>query len=301
MKVLIMGGKGQLGQLVARGFARDGQEVISTDLPELDITRQEAVDQAMHNTRPALVVNCSAYTAVDRAETDTEIAFAVNRDGPAHLAAACDAHGIPLIHISTDYVFDGNLGKPYRETDPVCPVGVYAASKAEGEVAVRTAAGRHIILRTAWLYAARGKNFVHTMLAAADRGVSLRVVADQRGCPTAAGDLAAAVVEISRQVASSQAAASPRWGTYHYCGSGITTWYDFAVAIFASVRRWGKEMNPAIAPVTTREYPTPARRPPFSALDCTALEKAFGIVPPPWQESLDGVIDQIMTEWKAKG
>jgi dTDP-4-dehydrorhamnose reductase len=292
MQVLITGGKGQLGRLVAEQFLQGGNGVDSTDLPELDITRQEAVDRMVDTKAPDLVVNCSAYTAVDQAESDREAAYAVNRDGPAVLAAACDAAGVPLIHISTDYVFDGSLDRPYRESDPVRPTGVYGASKAEGETAVRRGTARHIILRTAWLYAAQGKNFVHTMLSAAAKGIPLRVVADQRGCPTAAEDLAHAIAAIGKRVVVSPGV----WGTYHYCGTGITTWYDFAAAIFASARRWRKELTPELVPIPTSDYPTPARRPPYSALDCSAIRRAFGIVAPPWQESLDRVIDSIMAE-----
>jgi dTDP-4-dehydrorhamnose reductase len=283
MKILVTGSKGQLGtELILQG-GDFGFEIIGADLPELDITDINQTRAAVSDSQAFLVINAAAYTAVDKAETEQELAFSVNRDGPANLAESCADVNIPLIHISTDFVFDGKKTSPYLETDAVSPVSVYGRSKAAGEDAVRERISEHIILRTSWLYSVQGYNFVKTMLRLGQEKDVIRVVADQYGCPTSAADLAEALLRMAAQL---RERSEIQWGTYHYCGQGITTWHGFAEAIFELS---GKT---AVAePIPTAEYPTPAQRPAFSALDCTRIQEHFGIVPRPWKKSLKEVVE----------
>ncbi|MGE5271302.1 MAG: dTDP-4-dehydrorhamnose reductase, partial [Thiohalocapsa sp.] len=234
------------------------------------------------------LVNAAAYTAVDRAESETDKAWAGNCTGPLNLAAVCEEAAIPLIHLSTDYVFDGSKQGAYREDDPVKPLGIYGQTKEAGERAVRGLAARHMILRTAWVYSAHGSNFVKTMLRlAADRPV-LRVVADQVGSPTSAADIAAAIGTVIAAIA----AGNTSWGTYHFAGAGAVSWHGFAEAIFEAARPWRGE-PPRIEAITTAEYPTPARRPANSVLDCQRIGAAFRIVPRPWQQAVAEAVAEI--------
>jgi dTDP-4-dehydrorhamnose reductase len=237
-----------------------------------------------------LIVNAAAYTAVDKAEAEPESAWRANRDGPAQLAAWCAETGVPLIHVSTDYVFDGRKGAPYVETDPTSPTGVYGASKLAGEQAVAASGARAVVLRTSWVYAATGRNFVLTMLNAARKTGNLRVVADQRGCPTAADDLAAAILAVADRLAAGWDDAFG--GIFHAAGSGETTWHGLAEAVFARAERHGLA-RPAVAAITTAEYPTPARRPPDSRLDCGKLQGVFGLRLPAWHDSVDRTVDAV--------
>ncbi|MFQ5356487.1 MAG: dTDP-4-dehydrorhamnose reductase, partial [Mariprofundaceae bacterium] len=231
-------------------------------------------------------------TAVDRAESEPELAYAVNRDGVANLAAACRESDIPLIHISTDYVFDGQQSTPYAEEDPVNPMGVYGASKLAGERVLETELEQHIVIRTAWVYGAHGHNFVKTMLRLGREKESLSVVADQYGCPTSAPDIAETVLNISQQVYDK---GNRVWGMYHYVAEGITTWHEFAAAVFDEGRRYENLCVRDIRPISTSEYPTPARRPSNSALDCTKIKQVFNIDCKPWRQSLRGVIKEMYT------
>jgi dTDP-4-dehydrorhamnose reductase len=240
---------------------------------------------------PWLVVNAAAYTAVDAAEKDADAAYRANRDGPAELARLCEAAGIPLIHVSTDYVYDGAKGEPYVETDPVAPQCVYGASKLAGEAAVLAACRRAVVLRTSWVYAPTGRNFVCTMLTLGRTRDRLTVVADQKGCPTTAADLAAAILEIAAHIAASG------WqdgfgGVFHAAGSGWTTWHGLASAAFAEAARHGAPV-PRVDPIATADWPTPAKRPADSRLDCTKLATVFGVRLPDWQPSLARTIDAI--------
>ncbi len=290
MQILVIGSNGQLGwELCRRGKTREF-EIIPLDIPEFDITDSLTVTKAVSNPDISLVINASAYTAVDKAETELELAFAINRDGPGYLAASCAEAGIPLIHISTDYVFDGNKKEPYRETDPVSPLGVYGKSKAEGEARVRDYLKEHIIIRTAWLYGIHGNNFVKTMLRLGKENETLKVVADQYGCPTCAADLAEAVLTIAKQINERHDCA---WGTYHFCGAGETTWHAFAEKIFELARQYDSFAIKKVEPITTAEYPTPARRPFNSVMDCSMLTKEFGIEPSPWSESLSLMVKNL--------
>ena len=240
-----------------------------------------------------LVINASAYTAVDKAETEAELSFAVNRDGPTYLAKSCSEQKIPLIHISTDYVFDGKKQGPYRASDPVSPQGVYGKSKVAGENAIRECLREHIILRTAWLYGVHGNNFVKTMLRLGKEYKELNVVNDQYGCPTCAADLAQAIFTIAESFKDGQ---NVKWGTYHYCGKGKTTWYDFTEKIIELAKSKKSLIVEKINPLTTEEYPTPAKRPANSTMDCTLLTRTFGIHPPHWEESLIRTIQAICEE-----
>jgi len=283
MKLAVIGSKGQLGwELRRRGESR-GLDVIPLDLPDFDINDQLRVDKVLSRDGISLAINAAAYTAVDKAESEPEIAFAVNSEGPGHAARACARRNIPLIHISTDYVFDGNKGTPYLETDPVCPIGVYGESKAAGEKAVRDALENHVILRTSWLYSTHGNNFVKTILRLAKEREELRVVDDQYGSPTYAGDLAEAILSIAEQTRGRGPAP---WGTYHYCGKGVTTWHEFAQKICEFGKLHAPMRVREIKAVSTPEYPTAARRPPYSVLDCAKIEKSFGVIRKPWQASL---------------
>jgi dTDP-4-dehydrorhamnose reductase len=288
MKLLVLGAGGQVGHELRRLAWPADYRVAAFDRAGVDITQGEAVAAAFDCERPDIVINAAAYTAVDRAESEPDIAWAGNCAGPGHLAAACRAAGIPLIHISTDYVFDGSKQGPYREDDPVNPLGVYGHSKEAGDRAVREALPEHVILRTAWVYSAHGHNFVKTMLRVAAERPVLRVVADQIGSPTSAGDIAGAIAAIVRRVA----AGDPRWGTYHFAGGGAVTWHGFAEAIFELAALW-RGAAPKVEAITTADYPTPARRPANSVLDCRHIGEAFGIAPRPWREALAEVIGEL--------
>ncbi|CAH2600976.1 dTDP-4-dehydrorhamnose reductase [Rhodovastum atsumiense] len=285
--ILVTGGTGQLASALAE--AADGLKLLRVGRPDFDFDRPDAIHPLLDRTRPSLVINAAAYTAVDRAETDALAAWRANHDGPAALAAWCAAAGVPLIHVSTDYVFDGLKGAPYVETDPTHPCGVYGASKLAGEAAVLATAARAIVLRTSWVYAPRGRNFVLTMLNARAKTDRLRVVADQIGCPTPAGDLAAAILQIARQIRAQPW--QEGWnGLYHAAGTGWTSWHGLASAVFEEAARYGM-VPPTVEPITTADWPTPVRRPPDSRLDCAKLAATFGISLPPWRSSLAKVID----------
>jgi len=258
--------------------------------PEFDFDRPDTLAAAFQAASPSLLVNAAAWTAVDTAEVEPDAAGRANRDGPATLAALCADAGIPMIHVSTDYVFDGLKGAPYTEADPTSPTGVYGRTKLEGEQAVMAACPRAVVLRTSWVYSAAGKNFVRTMLGAAQKVPRLRVVADQRGCPTAARDLAAAIMAIAPQLAD---AGPDQSGVFHACGAGETTWHGLATAVFEEAARHG-HLVPAVDAIATADWPTPARRPPDSRLDCTKLARVFGVRLPKWRASLARTVDELL-------
>jgi dTDP-4-dehydrorhamnose reductase len=287
MKVLVTGAHGQVGWELSRGGARKGFDILALDRATLDITDQSAVNRQVSGSSASLVVNAAAYTAVDQAESEPGLAFAANRDGPAHLASACAKAGIPLIHISTDYVFDGYKKGPYVEADPVSPVGVYGESKTAGEEEVRSRLPNHIIIRTSWLYGVQGKNFVKTMLRLGRERDLIQVVEDQYGSPTYAADLAEAIMRIAAQIRENRQIA---WGTYHYCGKGVTSWYGLAKEILSMAKQYTSLRVKTIEAISTAEYPTAAKRPLNSALDCSLVEKTFDIHPKPWRESLAQMI-----------
>ncbi|MBW1776357.1 MAG: dTDP-4-dehydrorhamnose reductase [Deltaproteobacteria bacterium] len=293
MTLAILGCNGQLGRELALSARIKGLAAAGADLPEVDITEAASVRSFIASVRPSVVVNAAAYTQVDQAESDPQTAFAVNAKGPERLARLCAQRRLPLIHISTDYVFDGKGEKPYREDDPVNPLGVYGRSKEEGEQKIRSCWGMHIIIRTAWLYSPFGQNFVKTMLRLGKERKELRVVADQYGSPTCAADLARAIVTIIETLHRNPA---PPWGTYHFTGLGITTWHGFAKAVFAEARRYMPLKVMEVIPVPTREYPTPALRPGYSVLDCTRIQRLWNATLRPWEESLKETLHRIFKE-----
>ncbi len=290
MKIFVTGSKGQLGHELLIQGNNSGYEILPADLPDLDITDKTQVKHRLERFQPSFVVNAAAYTNVDKAETEQNFAFAVNRDGPANLAEACAKLEIPLIHISTDFIFDGKKSSPYIESDPVSPLSVYGKSKQEGENEVRSRLKKHIILRTAWLYGVHGQNFVKTMLRLGREKEVISVVSDQFGSPTSAADLAEAVLQIISRIKYSD---DINWGTYHYCGHGITTWHVFAKEIINLAKHYIPIKTITVKPISTAEYPTKATRPCFSALDCNLIKKNFGINIKPWQDSLKTVIRQV--------
>lgn len=290
MTILVTGGSGQLAQALAEAAGDRPVRVVGR--PEFDFDRIAALPRLLAEARPSLVVNAAAYTAVDRAESDAAAAWRANRDGPAVLAAWCGAAGIPLIHVSTDFVFDGSKGAPYTEDDAPNPTSVYGASKLAGEQAVLAACPQAIVLRTSWVYAARGRNFVLTMLNLASTRDRLRVVADQRGCPTAASDLAAAILGITDAIGREGWQARFR-GLFHAAGGGETTWHGLASAAITRAAAHGQKQPEAIEAITSAEFPTPVKRPADSRLDCGKLARVFGQRLPPWEEALDRTLARI--------
>lgn len=288
--VLVTGGSGQVGSALKR-LAVDDFELVAPGRAELDLTDPAAI-AAMVASRPwAAVINAAAYTAVDKAETDVVAAWQINALAPAAFAAATHSAGIPLIHVSTDYVFDGAGTDAYVEDDPVGPVGVYGASKAAGEQAVRTANPHHVVLRTAWVVSPDGANFIKTMLRLGADRPELRVVADQYGCPTAAEDIARTLIMMLRAATGD----TPRWGTWHFVNGGEATWHELAEAVFARAAVHGRP-QPKVTAITTADYPTPARRPANSRLSTARIERDFGIVPRPWRTAIDGIVDQLLAK-----
>lgn len=286
MRLAVTGKNGQVVSAL-QALANDELEIVTLGRPEFDLARPETIAKALHDAKPDVVVSAAAYTAVDKAESEPEIAFAVNRDGPRAVAQAAKELGIPVIHLSTDYVFDGTKGSAYVEGDPTGPSSVYGHSKLEGENAVADANPDHVILRTAWVYSEHGNNFVKTMLRLGESRDELNVVADQFGCPTSANDIATAIVEIARRLSSDPSARLR--GLFHLSGTGETNWANFAKQIFAfSAEHGGKSV--VVNNITTEQYPTPARRPANSRLDCSKLEEVYGIRLPGWQTSTRAVV-----------
>ncbi len=294
--VLVIGRAGQVASELARAKWPAGVEVRCFGRESFDLTNAATAATLVHAQRPALIVNAAAYTAVDRAETEPEAAYALNRDGPAHLAEAAAALSIPLIHLSTDYVFDGfktgdSRTGAYSENDPIAPLGVYGASKAAGEQAVRERCPAHLILRTSWVYSPFGANFVRTMLRLGRERPEIGVVADQTGCPTAAADIAAAIAAIAGRV---DAVGPGGFGTFHLCGTGATTWHGFAAAIFEQAAALGAPV-PRMKAITTADYPTPARRPVNSVLATDRIRTVWGVALRPWPEALKDCLRELLS------
>lgn len=296
MRILLLGANGQVGTELQRSLAPLGELVAATrngrlndgapcEVADLDVPA--GLEGLVAKAAPDVVVNAAAYTAVDRAENEPEAAFRANAHAPEALARACAARDALLVHYSTDYVFDGSASQPYREDDPTSPLGVYGASKLAGEAAIARSGARHMIFRTAWVYAAHGHNFLLTMLRLAAERDALRVVADQIGGPTPAAYIADATAAIL-------ARESDRSGLWHLTCGGRTSWHGFAEAIMAgAVERGLLARAPRVLPIATRDYPTPAARPACSVLDNTRLQRAFGLAPKPWQEGLCSVLDSL--------
>ncbi len=287
MKILLTGITGQVGQEL-QGTLTSVGEVVGLSRQELDLTKPEKVKDTIVQIRPNIIVNAAAYTAVDKAEGESELAMAINAHAPKAMAEAANQISATLVHISTDYVFDGTNHTPYQEDDITNPLGVYGKSKLLGEEAIKQICDRHIILRTAWVYGSKGHgNFVKTMLRLGKEREELRVVADQIGSPTWSYDIAVAITQLVSDRANI--------GTYHFTNSGVASWYDFAVAIFSEAKQLNFPLKiQQVLPITTKDYPTPAKRPSYSVLSKSKFIGTLGEYPPYWRDSLT----KMLTQWK---
>lgn len=290
MKVLVVGREGQLARGLLGAAVGTGIQVVSIGRPDIDLADEKSVGAAFARERPDVAVNTAAYTAVDKAESEPAVAHAVNALGAEYVAKACAAHSIPVIHISTDYVFDGMKDGPYIESDPTGPINVYGCTKLEGELRVAKACERHVILRTAWLYSPWGSNFVKTMLRLATTRPNISVVQDQVGSPTYAPDLARSILTIVTDVLGDPRAG--RWGTYHAVARGETTWFGFAREVFRHAAAHGLPVAD-VAGIATSAYPTPARRPANSRLNCDKLRRMFGLELPDWRLGVEDCVARL--------
>ncbi len=288
MSILLLGAQGQVGQALMKTLTPLGT-LVPIGRQQMDLTDLAAIALKIKTLQPQLIVNAAAYTAVDKAESEPELAYRINAEAPAAIAQSAAACGAALVHISTDYVFSGQAGSPRCETDATGPLSVYGKTKLAGEDAVRAALDQHVIVRTAWVYGAQGKsNFLKTMLRLGKAQSEVNVVADQVGSPTWANDLAAAIARLSEKVT-----AVP--GTYHYTNSGVASWYDFAIAIFEEARALGMPLKvQTVNPITTADYPTPAPRPAYSVLNCQKIARILGDSPPYWRQSLRAMLTDYM-------
>lgn len=287
MRVLITGVRGQVGHELMR-LVPSGFEAIGMGSAELDISDAARVVDVVERVQPQLIINAAAYTSVDKAESEPERAYAVNRDGVANLAAVAQRLAIPLLHISTDYVFAGDASAPYQEQDATAPTGVYGASKLAGEQELMAGCSRHLILRTSWVFGAHSNNFVKTMLRLGRERDELSVVADQQGCPTSAASIARALWTLAQQYRDS---GELQWGLYHYSGVPACSWHGFAQEIFAQAHGLGiLQRVPVVHGISTAQYPTPAKRPAWSVLDCSLLHSTHGVVPVDWREELQAML-----------
>lgn len=287
--IVVFGAGGQLGLELIDLAAREGRALCGFDARRVDITKSQMVVRAIAEQKPRVVINAAAFTEVDKAESEPERAFAVNAEGAGIVAAACSAAGVPLIQISTDYVFDGEKVGAYREDDPVSPLGIYGKSKASGEEAVRSACPHHLIIRTAWLYGIHGSNFLKTMLRLAGERDQIDVVADQTGTPTSTGDLAHAILVVAEAIIGGRRP----WGTYHLTASGETTWHGFAKRIMAAqAPLTGRQ--PRVNAISTADYPTAARRPKNSVLDSSKFFRTFGYRAEEWSTAVDQTVRELV-------
>jgi len=284
MKILITGAGGMTGSELVRQAHERSWDVVGLTRDDLDITDADQVEGIIGAERPDVIVNAAAYTAVDAAESDAEAAMAVNAAGTQNIARAAKTNGAQVLHISTDYVFDGEATHPYLPDDKPAPINVYGESKLAGELALKEACSEHVIVRTSWVYSHEGKNFVRTMLRAADEKTELRIVNDQLGCPTSSQDLARALLCAANLMMKSYVS-----GTYHFCNAGETSWFDFATAIF-DLRN---STQPKLIPISTTDFPTAAKRPRWSVLDTNSFQLAFGVEPRPWRDSLKETMERI--------
>lgn len=290
-RMVVTGRNGQVAQSILELGARRGFEVLALSRPGFDLAEPATIGPALRALAPDVVVSAAAYTAVDKAESEADLAMRVNRDGPRALAEAAGELGVPILHLSTDYVFDGTKPSPYVEDDPTAPINIYGLTKLAGEQAIAAASPNHVILRTAWVYSPFGANFVKTMLALSGKRDSLRVVADQIGRPTYAPDIAEAIFSVARRLGDD---ASPELrGVFHLSGADDASWYDFAASILAgSAARGGRPVM--VEPIGSADYPTPARRPANSRLDGGKLARAFGVTLPSWRQSLEPCLDRLV-------
>ncbi|MDA9499492.1 dTDP-4-dehydrorhamnose reductase [Bradyrhizobium sp. CCBAU 11357] len=291
MRILLTGAAGQVGGALLP-LLRDQHTVIALARHEFDLSKPESLAGKLEALKPDLIINPAAYTAVDKAEDELALAFLVNGDAPAALARWAAAHDVPMVHFSTDYVFDGSGRNLWREDDPTGPLSAYGRSKLAGESAVRSAGGAHLVVRTAWVYAAQGANFMRTMIRLASERDSLRVVSDQWGTPTTARTIASVLVEILGRGADLSDVFARANGLIHLTNSGSTSWHGFASAIVEGLRSRGVPLKATeVLPIATKDYPTKATRPANSRLDLTRLKEAYGLVPPAWERALAEELD----------
>ncbi len=286
MRVLITGCHGQVGYSLTEKLSKDKEiTVLALDRDRLDITNEEAVNASVVEFQPSVIINAAAHTAVDKAEEEVELSYAINRDGPKYLAQAAQNVGAAILHISTDYVFAGNKIGEYTESDITNPQGVYGESKLAGEIAVAEVCDKHVILRTAWVFGENGNNFVKTMLRLGVNRDALNIVGDQFGGPTYAGDIAEALIQIAKHITQGD---SIEYGVYHFAGLPHVNWYEFAEAIFDTALEQGViNKKPNLTSITTEQYPTPAKRPNNSRLSTFKINNAFSIVASDWKTALN--------------
>ena len=279
--ILLTGGTGQVGQAVLRHAAEHGLEIFAPARAQMDLTNAQSIADMVASRPWSAVINCAAYTAVDRAETDAELAAQVNAVAPAIFAAETAKRDIPIIHVSTDYVFDGAKSAPYTEEDEINPLGVYGRTKEKGEAAVRGLNPRHAIIRTAWVVSSGGANFLNTMTRLASERTEISVVDDQVGCPSNASDIAQALLTVADPN-------SDQYGTWHFVNGGEASWFDLATRLFADMKRRGLH-TPVVHAIPTSQYPTPAKRPSNSRLSTAAIQRDFGIEPRHWHDAVDSI------------
>jgi dTDP-4-dehydrorhamnose reductase len=291
MRLLVLGGSGQLGTQLRTSTLPQNVQLLAPTRTAVDLGDPAAIRRLIGAESWSVVIDAAGYTNVDRAESEEELAFAVNAQAAACLAEETGKRGIPLIYVSTDYVFDGRKGAPYMETDAAAPLNAYGRSKLSGERQVSAANPRHVILRTAWLYSPYGTNFVRTILRLAQERDRLTVVGDQLGCPTSARDLAQACLDIA--VVCAAKPDHDNYGLYHFAGAEAATWFEFAKAILETAAGRLSRL-PELVPIASAQYPSPAARPADSRLDCTAIQHVFGLVPRPWRRALEETVDCLL-------
>ena len=299
MRFAVTGQNGQVARALAELAGRHGHDVVTLGRPELDLAEPDTIAPALRGVGADAVINAAAYTAVDKAESEPEVAMAVNGAGAGAVAAAAAALGLPVLQVSTDYVFDGSKPNPYVEEDAVAPLGAYGRSKLAGERAVAEANPRHAVLRTAWVYAPYGANFVRTMLRIAGNKPEVNVVADQHGCPTSALDIAATLLGVAVRMVEKPGDAS-LVGVFHMAARGQAVWADVAEAVFAASRAKGGP-SAVVNRITTAEFPTQAKRPANSRLDCSKLERVYGLTLPDWRGPLERTVSRLLNDARNAG
>jgi dTDP-4-dehydrorhamnose reductase len=302
MRILLTGVSGQVGSALREPLFSIGS-VLAADRSVLDLSRTNSLFPALNKLSPDLIINPAAYTAVDQAEEERNLAYCVNVEAPRALARWAASHGVPIVHFSTNYVFDGSGDRPWREDDPTEPLSVYGASKLSGEAAIRETGGSHLIIRTSWVFAATGKNFLTTIAKLARERQELRIIADQIGAPTSARSIAQAVISIINTQGANEGGSGVNLikrrfaevdGLVHMSDKGETSWHGFATAIVDGLRSRGQQLSVGnIAAICTKDFPTKAKRPLNSRLDMTRLEKVYGIQMPPWQDALSHELDEL--------
>jgi len=293
MHLLVTGAGGQLGQCLADQLNAQGITHTLLSRQDADINDTVVLEKIVADNDITAIINAAAYTAVDKAESEPELAKRINEDGPAALAKLCSRFDIPLLHVSTDYVFDGNKRVPYLESDLTAPTGVYGQTKLNGELAVQRHCSKYLILRTAWVFSEYGNNFMKTMLRLAQERDTLGVVADQFGCPSYAGDIAKALIQIAKQLyeASQCSEVTAHYGVYHYAGDEAVSWHGFATAIFAEAHKQGVLKSlPTVNAINTEDYPTPAKRPAYSVLSVEKINQDYGIAASDWRNAVEGLV-----------